>query len=104
MLIYQIRIPKQQDAEAFVTFMREEYFPAVHEGPTRIGQATDLVLLQGETTDTMHEFFWHIGWSGLSSGSPHVGDEEVLHKFDSFGASVNRIGFYTEVAAWPEDN
>ena len=29
MIIYQIRLPKKQDAEAFVKFMREEYFPAV---------------------------------------------------------------------------
>ena len=48
MIIYQIRLPKKEDAEAFVKFMQEEYFPAVHKGPTRIGQVTDLVLLQAE--------------------------------------------------------
>jgi hypothetical protein len=54
-ITYQIRLPKRQDAEAFVKFMREEYFPAVHKGLTRVGKVTDLVLLQaeavGRTTD-----------------------------------------------------
>jgi len=44
MIIYQIKLPNKQDAEAFVKFMDEEYFPAVHKGPTRVGQVTDLVL------------------------------------------------------------
>jgi hypothetical protein len=48
MIIYQIRLPRKQDAEAFVKFMREEYFPAVHKGATRVGKVTDLVLLQAE--------------------------------------------------------
>ena len=48
MIVYQIRLPKKQDAEAFVKFMLEEYFPAVHKGPTRIGQVTDLMLLRRE--------------------------------------------------------
>ena len=48
MIIYQIRLPKKQDAEASVKFMHEEYFPAVHKGATRVGKVTDLVLLQAE--------------------------------------------------------
>jgi len=61
---------------------------------------TDLVLLQGDAVDAAHVFFWHVGWSGLSSGDVRVDDEEVLSKFKSFGARVKRIGFYREVAAW----
>ena len=63
MIIYQIRLPKKQDAEAFVKFMQEEYFPAVHKGPTRVGQVTDLVLLQAkpEGRTTGCEFFLHVG-------------------------------------------
>jgi hypothetical protein len=45
--IYQIRVPEEQDAEAFVMFMREEYFPAVGpRTPTRVGQVPGLALLQ----------------------------------------------------------
>ena len=104
MIIYQIRLPKKQDAEAFVTFMREEYFPAVHKGATRVGQVTDLMLLQHENEvegdDVEHEFFWHVGFSGLRSGKAHVDDEKVTRKFESFKADVKRIGSHREVAAW----
>ena len=76
MITYQIRLPKRQDAEAFVKFMREEDPSAVHKGPTRVGKVTDLVLLQAEAVGrtTGCEFFWHIGWSGLamSASSNHL--------------------------------
>ena len=104
MIIYQIRLPKKQDAEAFVKFMREEYFPAVRKGPTRVGQVTDLVLLQeepeGRTTGC--EFFWHVGWSGLATGGARIDNKAVARKFESFKARVKRIGSYREVAAWPK--
>lgn len=102
-IIYHIRLSEEQDAEAFKTFMQDEYFPAVHKGPTRIGGVTDLVMLQGDTPNTMHEFFLHVGWSGLSGrGDARVADEEVLRKFESFSARIERLGSYREVAAWPE--
>ena len=97
MLIYKIRLPKGKDAEAFVTFMRERYFPAVHKGATRIGQVTDLALLEGEATD---EYLWHVGWSGLSSGGPRIDNEEVQREFKAFGARLKLVGSYAEVAAW----
>jgi hypothetical protein len=103
-ITYQIRLPKRQDAEAFVKFMREEYFPAVHKGPTRVGKVTDLVLLQAEAVGrtTGCEFFWHIGWSGLAAGDVRLDDETVAGKLESFKASIKRLGFYSEVAAWHE--
>ena len=102
MIIYQIRLPKKQDAEAFVKFMHEEYFPAVHKGATRVGQVTDLVLLQAkpEGRTTGCEFFWHVGWSGLSDGEVQVDDEEVTRKFETFKVRTKRLGFYSEVADW----
>jgi hypothetical protein len=102
MIIYQIRLPKKEDAEAFVKFMHEEYFPAVHKGATRVGQVTDLVLLQAEHEGrtTGCEFFWHVGWSGQPSGKPQVDDGEVARKLESFKARIKRIGSYREVAAW----
>ena len=102
MIIYQIKLPKKQDAEAFVKSMKEEYFPAVHKGATRIGEVTDLVLLQeepgGRTTGC--EFFWHVGWSGLAMGGDRLDDEKVAGKLESFKAGIKRLGFYSEVAAW----
>lgn len=105
MIIYQIKLPKNEDAEVFVRFMRDEYFPAVHKGPTRVGQVTDLTLLQLENEtegdDAEHAFFWHVGWGGLSSGKARVDDEEVARKFEAFKADIKRIGICRVVASWP---
>jgi len=102
MIIYQIGLPKKQDAEAFVKFMREEYFPAVHKGATRVGKVTDLVLLQAEAKGRTKgcDFFWHVGWSGLATGDVRLDDETVAGKLESFKAGIKRLGFYSEVAAW----
>lgn len=104
MIVYQIKLPKKQNAEAFVKFMHEEYFPAVHKGQTRTGQVIDLMLLERENEikgeDVEHEFFWHVGWSGQPTGKVHVEDEAVARKFGAFKAEVNRLGSYVEVAEW----
>jgi hypothetical protein len=100
MIIYQIHLPKTQNAETFVTFMQEEYFPAIHKGATRVGLVTDLVLLQSDNPGTDHEFFWHVGWSGLSEGGPHVDNKEVQQKFEAFNPRLKRLGSYNEAAAW----
>jgi hypothetical protein len=104
MIIYQIRLPKKKDAEAFAGFMRDEYLPAVHKGATRVGQVTDLVLLQGQEATTTHEFLWHVGWSGLSSGDARIDDNDVQRKFNAFGARIKRLGVFGEVAAWQTDD
>ena len=106
MIIYQINLPKKEDAEAFVTFMREEYFPAVHKGPTRTGQVTDLVLLQEQPEQETKgcEFFWHVGWSGLKMGGASVDAEDVTRKLESFKACIKRIGSFEQMAAWTPDD
>ena len=100
MLVYRITLPKNKDADAFATFMRKEYFPAVHKGATRIGKVTALVLLGAAATNSAQDFLLQVGWSGLSSGGPRVDDEKVQQKFDSFGAKMVPIGSYSTVAAW----
>lgn len=104
MIIYQIKLPKKQDAEAFVKFMQDEYFPSVLKvGPTRVGQATDLMLLQRENKiegdEVDHEFFWHVDWSGQPTGQAHPDDDEVSRKFQSFNAQLKYLGSYEKVAA-----
>ena len=87
--------------------MREEYFPAVHKGETRVGQVTDLMLLRGQNVfvgeDLKPEFFWHVGWDA-GSGEPRVDDAKVERKFKAFKADVKRIGTYEEIAAWHKDD
>ena len=106
MIIYQIKLPAKQDAEAFATFMRDEYFAAVHRGATRVGKVMSLRLLQG-STDTgasTHEFFWLVGWSGLSSGDARIDDEAVQKKFKAFSPRVKRLGAFREIATWQEES
>jgi hypothetical protein len=105
MIIYQIKLPAKQDAEAFSTFMRDEYFPAVHKGATRVGKVMSLQLLQGgtDTGAATHEFLWLVGWSGLSSAEARIDDDAVQKKFKTFAPRVKRLGFYKEIAGWEEE-
>jgi hypothetical protein len=93
---------KTQDAEVFVKFMHDEYFPSVHNGPTRVGQVSDLALLQEEPEGKTPgcSFFLHVAWSGLRSGGIRIDDEAVPKKFESFKARIKRLGAYAEAAAW----
>ena len=104
MIIYQINLPKKQNPEAFVKFMREEYFPAVHKGQTRVGQVTALTLLERQNAfegdDVRNEFYWYVDWSGQPTGEVHIDDQEIAHKFGAFKAEVKRLGAYEEVAVW----
>lgn len=102
MIVYDIRLPKAQSAAAFGKFMRDEYFPAVHKGATRVGQVTELRLLRCEPTPTQHKFLWLVGWSGLSQGGPRVDDERVNRKLERSGAKVKRLDAWEEIASWDE--
>jgi hypothetical protein len=103
--IYQIRLPEEQDAEAFAEFMRKEYLPAIEpREPTRGGRVTDLTLLQRLSdasqesgADNAPEFVLHVDWEGvLGCRDSWVADQEVLRKLESFGASVKLLGNYFE--------
>jgi hypothetical protein len=104
-IIYQITIPERMIGETFIEFMRDEYFPALHKGPTRVGKVTHLSLLRVSEGQLSNTFFMHVDYDGLASGAPVVDNEEVQRKFDSlYGAHVKRLGAHTEVAAWSEES
>ena len=106
-IIYQITLPERMIGETFVEFMRDEYIPAVHKGPTRVGQVTGLSLFRAlaETHEGMNTFFMHVSYNGLATGDVRVDNEEVRQKFEAlYGAHVKRLGTYNEVAAWSENN
>ena len=104
MIIYRIKLSAKQDAEAFATFMRDEYFPAVHKGATRVGKVTSLQLMQGGRDDasTDHEFYMLVGWGGLSTGEARIDDEAVAKKFKAFAPRLKRLGLFREIATWEE--
>ncbi len=95
--IVQIKLPETQDPEAFATFMNEEYFPAIGKDATRIGKVSGLRLFQGDTTDTVRQFYWHV----CVSKKPAVDDQTIERKFEAFGAEVHDLGEFVEAAEWP---
>jgi hypothetical protein len=97
LLISQIELPKDQDREAFGAFMRDEYLPAVHTGPTRVGQveALELVERDGE------EFLLLVHFNGPDTGKAvptGFDDAAVPEKFDRFGARIAHQVAWNEVA------
>jgi hypothetical protein len=104
-IIYQISLSAVQDPDAFEIFMRDRYFPAVHKGPTRTGQVTDLALWRevAETNERTHAFLVHVGFDGLPIGQIRVDDDEVQAAFDAFGATLTRIGAFDERLVWAGD-
>jgi hypothetical protein len=105
MIIYKIKLPAKQDAEAFVQFMRDEYFPAIHKGATRVGKVEHMQLLQGGRDEQAgtHDFYWLVDFSGLSFGSPHVDDEAIAIKFRAFDVEPKRLGFFNKIASWKDE-
>ena len=108
--ISHITLPEGIDAAAFVAFMKNEYFPAIYKGATNVGQVPGLALLQGVDTPSRvprpsrsHMFFMLVGVrSRLQQFGEPVDDEEVQRKFKAFGAHVETLGVYDQVAVWPE--
>jgi hypothetical protein len=103
MIIYELRIPPDEDSEAFVAFMQTEYFPAVHKGQTRVGQVTALTLGQKEGDEFRNEYLLQIGWDGFPTDQIFVDDQEVVKKFEAFHPRLTPVGFYTTVAAWSQE-
>jgi len=95
MLIFKIKTPKKIDSEAFVKFLTEEYLPAVHRGPTRVGQITGLVLLQA--TPPGDGLYLNVEWSGLPRTDLPIDDPKAKEKFAEFGAKLKFSGSYDEV-------
>jgi hypothetical protein len=102
LFISEIELPKEEDAAAFAEFMQNEYIPAIHKGPTRVGQVEGLELLEGDPTETSHRFLWLVRWNGLEPGHARQVDDAVLRKFEAFSASMKEHVAWREVATWSE--
>jgi hypothetical protein len=101
LLISKVELPEGADAAAFGEFVRDTYIPAVHKGPTRVGQVAGLELVEGGT-DKHRTFLWLVRWSGISGGAGvHVDDEAVRQRFEEFGATIKKPVVWQEVGRWP---
>jgi hypothetical protein len=99
--IVKIELPEEHDPKEFVTFMNEEYFPAIYKGLTRTGQVTRLLLFQSETRGTVRQFYLHVSDVMVH---PKVDDENIRRKFDSFGAEIDDLGRFFEAAEWQKSD
>lgn len=101
MIVQRIKLGAGQDADAFVGFMRDEFIPAMQRGPTRIGQASYIEFLQGNTESTLDEFVLLI--DGLMSFHPRFVGVELEQRFSSFAPEIERIADdFRTVALWRE--
>lgn len=101
-IIYSMALPAKADAEAFVAFIKDRYFPAVHAGPTRVGQTMAARLLEPHRAPMPKEprvYFLLVDWAGLDSGGIRIDDEAVEAEFEGFGAVPVRLGVFDEVAS-----
>lgn len=101
MIIQRIRLGPDLDPAQFVRFMRDEFLPAMRRGPTRIGQATYIEFLQGNTHETLDEFVLLV--EGLMNFHPNFVGVELRQKFERFGAQMDGPnGDFRSVAVWRE--
>ncbi len=96
MIIVRMTLPPGTDAEAFIAFMAEDYFPAIPKGVSRTGQVTRLRLLQGDTTGAENHFFL-VAEGVLALAKP---GEEISARLGAFGAKLDDLGAFAQVAEW----
>jgi hypothetical protein len=102
MIIQRIRLGPGQDPDEFVRFMRDEFLPAMRRGPTRIGEASYIELVQGNTQETLDEFVLLV--EGLMSFHPGFVGPELEEQFERFGPQLEGPNAdFNSVALWRAD-
>ena len=82
--LHRLSCPADFADEDFQTFMKDEIFPSVHRGPTRVGQVVGLSLWRDHQTN---EFVWAIEYDGLIEGA-HSAGGDGLAKLKSRGVQI----------------
>ena len=105
MVVFELKLPSGKDPEVFAAFMRDEYMPAVHKGPTRLGQVTSISLSQRRNlhagNDFERRFLMLVDWEGVElDGLPRVDGDAVKAKLDGFKLRVKPLGEFSEAARW----
>ena len=82
--LHRLSCPPDFKGEDFQTFMKDEVFPSVHRGPTRVGKVAELSLLRDHQSN---EFVWAIEYDGFSEGADSAA-AAGLAKLKSRGVQV----------------
>ena len=91
-IVVTIRWPAGMTAAAFLKKMQRDVFPAVHKGPTRVGEIDSWTLLsetsKGEIGGS-EKYVWLIHWGGLEGAGDRLA-AEALVKLRGLGATVRQ--------------
>ena len=100
-ILHELTLPDAADSEAFEDFLREDYLPAVHQGPTRVGQVMSVTLARRGDGASVARFLLDTAFSGLGHDRmPRVDDDEVRLRFEEFGVTVKHLGNFLPTASW----
>jgi hypothetical protein len=103
MVVLEIKLPKSKDPESFAAFMRDEFMPALHKGPTRAGQVLSVSFSQRQNLhagdDFKRTFLMLVGWEGVPLTTlPRIDGEAVKARLESFKLRVKPLGEFDAVA------
>jgi hypothetical protein len=93
--VYSIKLSEDNNRKDFGAFMRNEIFPEVYKGVTRLGQITGLVLLSGNTTSNVGEYLWLV-YGAMDGGAAR----SHIDKIKAFGAQVSQMDDFVESIRW----
>ena len=91
-IMVTIRRPAGMTAAAFLKKMRRDVFPAVHKGPTRVGEIDSWTLVSEthkDATGGSERYVWLIHWGGLESAGDRLA-AEALVKLRGLGATIRQ--------------
>jgi hypothetical protein len=98
-MVVTIHRPAGMSAEAFLQKLQHDVFPAVHKGPTRVGDIESWTLLEethrGEE-GVSPNYVWLVNWGGLQ-GAPELLTKDAIAKLRALGATVHAT-VYASVA------
>ena len=97
-IIVTIRRPAGMTAAAFLKKMRRDVFPAIHKGPTRVGEIDSWTLLSETPKGGIggsEKYAWLINWSGLEGAGDRLA-AEALVKLRGLGPTV-RLKHYSRI-------
>ncbi len=104
LVAHLITLPSTLFAMRFEEFARTKYLPALHEGPTRVGQVLSAKILRrirmhtGDAEDLDRSFLLLVEFVGVEARLPRV-EPAVQGVFDAFDPQITELGAFEEVAS-----
>ena len=91
-IMVTIHRPEGITAAAFLQKLQHDVFPAIHKGPTRMGEIGSWTLLSEADKGETSKYVWLINWGGLE-GAGDTMAAEALVKLRGLGATVHETHY-----------